>query len=72
MSMSVEEVLARVAELPRDEWGKIQAGIADLMIAELSQAEVGEVGEALAEAEAELQRGEGISSEEARKRLGLT
>lgn len=71
MRMSVEEVIARVAELPREEWGKVQSGIADLMAAELTSGDVAEVREALAAAEGEFRDGAGGSAEEVRKVFGL-
>lgn len=69
--MTAEEVLETVAAMPSEEWGKIQRGIAELIAARLSAQEVGEIGEALAEAEAEFARGEGLSGEEMRRHFGL-
>jgi hypothetical protein len=69
--MTAQEVIKTVAAMPQEDWMKIQCGIADLITASFSSAEVSEIREALAEAEAEFGRGEGLSSEEIRKQLGL-
>ena len=58
--------------MPREDWVKIQNGIADLMVAEFSSEELVEIRSALDEAEAELERGEGLTLEQARKQLGLS
>ena len=71
MSMTADEVLATVAALPREDWVKIQIGIAEMMATALTEAERSEIGVALNEAEAEFGRGEGMSSAEIRRRLGL-
>ena len=70
--MTAQEVIETVAALPREDWVKIQNGIADMMVAEFSPEEVAEIRSALDEAEAELERGEGLTIEQARKRLGLS
>lgn len=69
--MTAEEVIKTVAEMPSEEWLKIQAGIADLFVARLSQTETAEIAEALAEAEAEFERGEGLDGAEMRRHFGL-
>jgi DNA-binding transcriptional regulator YiaG len=69
--MTAKEVLENVATLPSEEWLKIQSGIAEMLAARLSEEEISEIREALAEAEAEFARCEGIDSEEMRRRLGL-
>lgn len=71
MSMTADEVLARVAELPREDWVKIQTGIADLIAAEFSAGEIASIRNALAEADAEFARGESFDRDEIRRRLGL-
>ena len=70
-SMTAQEVIKTVATMPQEDWMKIQCGIADLITARFSSDEVSEIREALAEAEAEFGRGEGLGSEEVRKQLGL-
>ena len=69
--MTAQEVLKTVAEMPHEDLVKIQCGIADMMLAKFSSQEIAEINEALAESEAEYRRGESMSSEELRKRLGL-
>jgi hypothetical protein len=69
--MTAKEVLENLADMPSEEWLKIQAGIAEMLAARLSGEEAGEIEEALAEAEGEFARGEGIGSQEMRRRLGL-
>jgi uncharacterized alpha-E superfamily protein len=69
--MTTKEVLETVAAMPSEEWMKIQSGIADLVAARFSAEENAEIREALAEAEREFARGEGIGSEEMRRRFGL-
>jgi hypothetical protein len=58
-----QEVIETVAAMPQEDWMKIQCGIADLITARLSSEEIVEIRVALAEAEAEFERGEGMSSE---------
>ena len=70
-SMTAQEVLETVATMPQEDWMKIQCGIADLITAKLSSEEIAEIREALAEAEAEFERGEGLGSEAIRRQLGL-
>jgi hypothetical protein len=69
--MTAKEVLENVATMPSEEWLKIQSGIAEMLAARFSTEETSEIGKALAEAEGEFARGEGISSEEIRRRFGL-
>ncbi len=69
--MTAQEVLQTVATMPQEDWMKIQCGIAELITSKFSSEEVSEIREALTEAEAEFARGEGLSSEEIRKQLGL-
>ena len=69
--MTAEEVIEKIAALPEEDWIKIQSGIADLMMAKLSSEEVSEIDKALAEAESEFERGEGLNSEAVRRQLGL-
>jgi len=69
--MTAKEVLENVASMPSEEWMKIQAGIAEMLVARFSAEEASEIGTALAEAEGEFARGEGIGSEEMRRRFGL-
>jgi hypothetical protein len=69
--MTAREVLENVATMPSEEWLKIQSGIAEMLAARFSADEVSEIQEALAEADAEFARGEGISSKEMRRHFGL-
>ena len=69
--MTPQEVLDTVATMPHEDWVKIQCGIAELISAKLSSTEIAEIREALTEAEAEFERGEGLTSSEIRKQLGL-
>jgi len=70
--MTAEEVLDTVAGMEAEDWLKIQAGIAKLLAARLSPDDAAEIAEALAEAEAEFARGEGIGSAEMRRHFGVT
>lgn len=69
--MTTKEVLETVSAMPSEEWMKIQSGIAEMLAARFSAEETSEIREALTEAEAEFARGEGIGSEEMRRRFGL-
>lgn len=69
--MTAQEVLESVATMPCEDWMKIQSGIAEMLSARFSDGEKSEIGEALAEAEAELARGEGLSSADMRRHFGL-
>jgi hypothetical protein len=69
--MTTKEVLEAVATMPSEEWMKIQAGIAEMLAARFSSDDISEIRGALAESEGEFARGEGINSEEMRRRFGL-
>lgn len=69
--MTTQEVLEAVSAMPSEEWMKIQSGIAEMLAARFSENDVSAIQEALAEAEAEFARGEGIESGEMRRRFGL-
>ena len=62
--MTAQEVIKTVAAMPQEDWTKIQRGIADLITARFSNAEIADIRQALAEADAEFERGEGMSSKE--------
>ncbi len=69
--MTVEQVLRAVAEMPRDDWMRIQCGLAEMISAQFTSAEKADILHALAETEAEFERGEGLDEQAARRRLGL-
>ena len=69
--MTAKEVLETVAAMPKEEWMKIQSGIAEMLAARFFTEETSEIRDALAEAEAEFARGEGITGTELRRRFGL-
>jgi hypothetical protein len=69
--MTTQQVLETVAAMPSEEWLKIQSGIAEMVAARFSVEEMSEIRAALAEAEEEFARGEGIGSEEMLRRFGL-
>jgi hypothetical protein len=69
--MTSKEVLEAVASMPAEEWMKIQSGIAEIFAARLSTVKTSEIHETLAEAEGKFARGEGIASDEMRRRFGL-
>jgi len=69
--MTAQNVLEIVAKMPYEDWVTIQNGIADMMVAEMSSEEIEEIRAALAEADAEIERGDVLTSEQARKHLGL-
>lgn len=69
--MTPKEVLENVAAMPAADWMEIQAGIAEMLAARFSAGEIAEVRDALAEAETELDRGEGLSGDEMRRHFGL-
>lgn len=69
--MTAEQVLDELATMPQEEWVKVQAGIADMLAARFSSTEVAEIQGALAEAEAEINRGESLSGEAMRQHFGL-
>ncbi len=70
--MTAAEVIQTVATMPREDCMKIQAGIAELFVSRFSPTEAGEIRDALAEADAEFARGEGITTAELRNKLGLS
>jgi len=70
--MTAQEVIKTVATMPREDWVKIQNGIAEMMVADFSPEEVSEIQAALEESEAEIARGEILTSEQVRKKLGLS
>ncbi len=69
--MTAEEVLATVASMPNADWLKIQAGLAEMVASRFSRDEISEIRAALADAEAEFERGEVMTGVEVRQRLGL-
>ena len=71
MEMTAQNVLEIVAKMPYEDWVTIQNGIADMMVAEMSSEEIEEIRAALAEADVEIERGDVLTSEQARKQLRL-
>ena len=69
--MTAKEVLETVATMPSEEWLKIQTGIAEMLVSRFSTDETSGIRDALDEAEAEFNRGEGMSSREMHRRFGL-
>lgn len=69
--MTAKEVLETVATMPSEDWMKIQSGIAEMLAARFTAGETAEIREALAEAEAEFTRGEGLNAEEMRRHFGV-
>jgi hypothetical protein len=69
--MTVKEVLKTVAAMPKEEWIKVQYGIAELISSKVSKEEIEEIRHALAEADAEFAQGKGVDSKAVRKELGL-
>ena len=69
--MTAQEVLNTVATMPREDWMKIQCGIADLITGMFTSEEITEIRDALAESEAEFERGQGLGSEMMMVHLGL-
>ncbi|HEY3902120.1 MAG TPA: hypothetical protein VGM54_26140 [Chthoniobacter sp.] len=69
--MTTKQVLETVVSMPRAEWMKIQAGIAEMIVAKFSDEEAADIQQALTEAAAEFARGEGIESDEMRRRFGV-
>lgn len=70
-SMTAKEVLENVAAMPAEDWMEIQAGIAEMFAARFSDGEVAEIRDALDQAEAEFERGQGFDSREMRSHFGL-
>lgn len=69
--MSTQEVLATVATMPREEWMKIQTGIAEMLAARFSSEETSVIRGALTEAEAEFARGDVLREGDMRRHFGL-
>ena len=69
--MTAQEILQTVATMPCEDWMKIQTGIAEMVSARFSEGETAEIREALAEAEADMARGESFSSGDMRRHFGL-
>ena len=69
--MTAQNVLEIVAKMPYEDWVTIQNGIADMMVTEMSPQEIEEIRAALAEADAEIERGDVVTLEQARKQFGL-
>jgi hypothetical protein len=69
--MTAEQVLDVVAKMHREDWLKIQCGIAEMMVGDFSPEEVFEIQAALDESEAEIARGEIVTSDQIRKHFGL-
>lgn len=69
--MTTKELLETVAAMPAADWMEIQSGIAEMLAARFSAGVVAEISEALVEAEAELDRGEGLTADEVRRHFGL-
>jgi hypothetical protein len=70
--MTAQDVLKTVALMPREDMLQIQEGITELIARTFSPEEVAEIGEALAESEAEIARGETLSHDEMKKHFGLS
>ncbi len=71
-TMTAQNVLEIVAKMPYEDWVTIQNGIADMMVSEMSPEEIEDIRAALAEADADIERGDVFTSEQARKHLGLS
>lgn len=69
--MRRSEVLESVAAMPREEWMKIQDGVAGMHAARLPESKTSEIRDAMNEAEAEFSRDQGISISEMRRHFGL-
>jgi hypothetical protein len=69
--MNAQEVLATVADMPSEEWMKIQTGIAEMLAARFSSEETSVIREALTEAEAEFARGDVLREGDVRRHFGL-
>ncbi len=70
--MTASEVLETVASMPREDWLKIQHGIADLLTAQLSANEAAQIRDALAEADGEFARGDALTGADLRRQLGIS
>jgi len=69
--MTVKEVLETLASMPSEDCLEIQKGINALLAARYPDGETAEIRDALAEAEAEFARGEGVSAADMRRHFGL-
>jgi hypothetical protein len=69
--MTAREVLDNIATMPSEEWLKIQAGIAEMLAARFPPGETSAIANALAEAQEEFSRGEGIAAGQMRRHFGL-
>ena len=69
--MTADEVIATVAAMPSADWLKIQAGLAEMVASRFSRDDVSEIRPALAEADAELARGDAMTCPGVRRHLGL-
>jgi len=70
--MTAEEVLKSVEGMSWEDLATIHNGIVKMMTDSLSPQEIKEIREALAESEADIARGDVMTSEELRKQLGLS
>jgi hypothetical protein len=69
--MSPQQILKEVADLSPEDLLSLQCGIAELMASRFSPEEIIEINRSLDEADAEFAHGEGLTSAEVRKQLGL-
>jgi DNA-binding GntR family transcriptional regulator len=69
--MTVQMILDIVAKMSYEDRVTIRNGIADMIVAKMSPEKIKEMRAALAESDAEIERGDTLGLEEARKRLGL-
>jgi hypothetical protein len=69
--MSPQQILKEAADLSQEDLLNLQCGIAKLMALRFSPEEIAEINRSLNEADAEFERGEGLSSAEVWKQLGL-
>ena len=69
--MSLQQILKEAADLSQEDLAHLQSGIAELMMSRFSPEEIAEINQALDAADAEFERGEGLSSDEVRKQFGL-
>ncbi|CAN5304109.1 hypothetical protein BH20VER2_BH20VER2_04430 [soil metagenome] len=64
-------MIEKIKQMPVEDWLRIQSGIGELLATSLSQAEVQEIDNALAEADEDAIAGRTIGSEEMRRHFGL-
>ncbi len=69
--MSPQQLLKEAADLSQEDLLELQFGIAELMSSRFSSEEIAQINQALDVADAEFERGEGLSGTEVRKQLGL-